>query len=107
MRNTKICCALFAAVQEERQRNKEQGREEVESTSSAQNDMSVERILEAEIAAQPTTQDQIVQSADAASNFTQAADKQLFCLVEWAKRIPHFTTLHMDDQILLMRSGNR
>jgi hypothetical protein len=39
---------FFLAVQEERQRNKEKGEGEVESTSGANNDMPVEKILEAE-----------------------------------------------------------
>lgn len=41
------------AVQEERQRVKEKGEGEVESTSSANVDMPVERILEAELAVEP------------------------------------------------------
>ena len=42
-----------SAVQEERQRVKEKGESEVESTSGANNDMPVERILEAELAVEP------------------------------------------------------
>ncbi|KAJ3605550.1 hypothetical protein NHX12_027595, partial [Muraenolepis orangiensis] len=34
-----------------------------------------------------------------------AADKQLFTLVEWAKRIPHFSELPLDDQVILLRAG--
>lgn len=41
------------AVQEERQRVKEKGDGEVESTSGANNDMPVEQILEAELAVDP------------------------------------------------------
>ncbi|KAG7245922.1 hypothetical protein CRUP_038054, partial [Coryphaenoides rupestris] len=33
------------------------------------------------------------------------ADKQLFALVEWAKRIPHFSELPLDDQVILLRAG--
>ena len=43
------------AVQEERQRNKEKGEGEVESTSPANSDMPVEKILEAELAVEPQT----------------------------------------------------
>ncbi|KAK6327035.1 hypothetical protein J4Q44_G00026800 [Coregonus suidteri] len=32
-------------------------------------------------------------------------DKQLFALVEWAKRIPHFSELPLDDQVILLRAG--
>ena len=46
-------CLVVAAVQEERQRNKERGEGEVESTSSANSEMPVERILEAELSVEP------------------------------------------------------
>ena len=39
------------------------------------------------------------------SSICQAADKQLLMLVEWAKRIPHFTDLPKDDQVILLKSG--
>jgi hypothetical protein len=42
---------------------------------------------------------------DAVTNICQAADKQLFTLVEWAKRIPHFVELPLDDQVILLRAG--
>ena len=46
----------LAAVQEERQRkDKCQGEGEVESTSSVNNDMPVEKVLEAELAVEPNT----------------------------------------------------
>lgn len=45
-----------AAVQEERQRGKDRGENEVESTSSANEDMPVEKILEAELAVEPKTE---------------------------------------------------
>ncbi|XP_038649448.1 retinoic acid receptor RXR-gamma-A-like [Scyliorhinus canicula] len=46
-----------------------------------------------------------VQSNDPVTNICQAADKQLFTLVEWAKRIPHFSDLPLDDQVILLRAG--
>ncbi|XP_069771696.1 retinoic acid receptor RXR-beta-A-like [Narcine bancroftii] len=42
---------------------------------------------------------------DPVTNICQAADKQLFTLVEWAKRIPHFSDLPLDDQVILLRAG--
>ena len=45
-----------AAVQEERQRGKDRNENEVESTSSANEDMPVEKILEAELAVEPKTE---------------------------------------------------
>ncbi|TNN45440.1 Retinoic acid receptor RXR-alpha-A [Liparis tanakae] len=41
---------------------------------------------------------------DPVTNICQAADKQLFTLVEWAKRIPHFSELPLDDQVILLRA---
>lgn len=38
-------------------------------------------------------------------NICQAADRQLYQLVEWAKHIPHFTELPVDDQVVLLKSG--
>lgn len=45
-----------SAVQEERQRGKDRNENEVESTSSANEDMPVEKILEAELAVEPKTE---------------------------------------------------
>ncbi|XP_028664927.1 retinoic acid receptor RXR-alpha-A isoform X2 [Erpetoichthys calabaricus] len=104
---------LNAAVQEERQRGKDRNENEVESTSSANEDMPVEKILEAELAVEPKTETYIETSLgipsnspnDPVTNICQAADKQLFTLVEWAKRIPHFSELPLDDQVILLRAG--
>lgn len=47
----------------------------------------------------------LAQPNDPVTNICQAADKQLFTLVEWAKRIPHFSELPLDDQVILLRAG--
>ncbi|XP_013412671.1 retinoic acid receptor RXR isoform X4 [Lingula anatina] len=94
-----------AAVQEERQRAKEKGEGEVESTSNANSDMPVEKVLDAEMAVEPSHETYVDAQKDAVTNICQAADKQLFTLVEWAKRIPHFTELPIDDQVILLRAG--
>uniref|UniRef100_A0AAY4D6Z5 Retinoic acid receptor RXR n=1 Tax=Denticeps clupeoides TaxID=299321 RepID=A0AAY4D6Z5_9TELE len=98
------------SVQEERQRNKERDGE-VESTSAVNEEMPVEKILEAEMAVEQKTELHADGSSGASSpndpvtNICQAADKQLFTLVEWAKRIPHFSELPLDDQVILLRAG--
>ncbi|XP_072331352.1 retinoic acid receptor RXR-beta-A isoform X4 [Scyliorhinus torazame] len=99
------------AVQEERQRSRERG-EEVESTSGTNDEMPVEKILEAEVAVEqkPELQSdgsgsEVASPNDPVTNICQAADKQLFTLVEWAKRIPHFSELPLDDQVILLRAG--
>ncbi|XP_051519662.1 retinoic acid receptor RXR-beta-A isoform X1 [Myxocyprinus asiaticus] len=98
------------SVQEERQRNKERDGE-VESTSAVNEEMPVEKILEAEMAVEQKTELHADGSSggsspnDPVTNICQAADKQLFTLVEWAKRIPHFSELSLDDQVILLRAG--
>ncbi|KAF5288017.1 hypothetical protein FQA39_LY15546 [Lamprigera yunnana] len=92
------------AVQEERQRTKERDNSEVESTSNIHTDMSIERILEAEKKAD-CKNDQPVEFENAVTNLCQATNKQLFQLVEWAKNIPHFTSLPLQDQVSLLRAG--
>ncbi|XP_025779486.1 retinoic acid receptor RXR-alpha [Puma concolor] len=104
---------IHPAVQEERQRGKDRNENEVESTSSANEDMPVEKILEAELAVEPKTETYVDANMglnpnspnDPVTNICQAADKQLFTLVEWAKRIPHFSELPLDDQVILLRAG--
>jgi len=95
------------AVQEERQRTKERDQNEVESTSSMHTDMPVERILEAEKRVECKTEVPIkpIGVDSAMQNICHATDKQLLQLVEWAKHIPHFTSLPLDDQVLLLRTG--
>ena len=103
-----------AAVQEERQRAKEKGEVEVESTTSANSEMPVELILDAELAADAQMEfgpeaayhsrdDQ--HSAESADVLYQAMDRQLMALVDWAKHIPHFTDLSLEDQVTLLRVG--
>ncbi|KAM9446251.1 retinoic acid receptor RXR-alpha-B isoform 2-T2 [Clarias gariepinus] len=101
------------AVQEERQRAKEKSEAELELAGCASEDMPVEKILEAELAVEPKTETYVEGGVGAAANspndpvtnICQAADKQLFTLVEWAKRIPHFSDLPLDDQVILLRAG--
>ncbi|XP_078115217.1 retinoic acid receptor RXR-gamma-B isoform X2 [Sander vitreus] len=99
------------AVQEERQRGRERGENEVESTSSFNEEMPVDKILDAELAVEPKTETSYSDGSpsnstnDPVTNICQAADKQLFTLVEWAKRIPHFSELPLDDQVILLRAG--
>jgi len=51
-----VCACVCVAVQEERQRGKERGENEVESTSSFNEDMPVDKILDAELAVEPKTE---------------------------------------------------
>lgn len=51
-----VCLCVYAAVQEERQRGKERGENEVESSSSYNEEMPVDKILDAELAVEPKTE---------------------------------------------------
>ncbi|XP_064804483.1 retinoic acid receptor RXR-alpha-B-like [Oncorhynchus masou masou] len=101
------------AVQDERQRAKERRESEADSLGCANEDMPVERIEEAELAVELKTKTCIKGSLgvptnspnDPVTNICQATDKQLFNLVEWAKMIPHFSELALDDQVILLRAG--
>ncbi|XP_014489114.1 PREDICTED: retinoic acid receptor RXR-alpha-B isoform X2 [Dinoponera quadriceps] len=92
------------AVQEERQRTKERDQSEVESTSNLHADMPIERILEAEKRVECKIEHQ-GNYENAMSHICNATNKQLFQLVAWAKHIPHFTSLPLEDQVLLLRAG--
>ncbi|KAL0273493.1 UNVERIFIED_CONTAM: hypothetical protein PYX00_006140 [Menopon gallinae] len=92
------------AVQEERQRTKEREQGEVESSGTLQADMPVERILEAEKRVECKVENQN-EYENAVANICQATNTQLYQLVEWAKHIPHFSSLPIEDQVLLLRAG--
>ncbi|TRY93850.1 hypothetical protein DNTS_023769 [Danionella cerebrum] len=103
----KRCIRCLCAVQEERQKNKERDGD-YECSGSANEEMPVEKILEAETAVEHRTNlhsEAAASPNDPVTNICQAADKQLFSLVEWAKRIPHFSELPLDDQVILLRAG--
>lgn len=99
------CGMKREAVQEERQRVKEKNENEVESTTNPNIDMPVEQILEAELRVSPDQESYVDVQKDPVTNICQAADKQLLTLVEWAKHIPHFQNLPIDDQVILLRAG--
>lgn len=92
------------AVQEERQRTKGEKGDDGDPISCAVADMPVAHIREAEISVEPINE-QPLEQGDAVSNICQAADRHLVQLVDWAKRIPHFTELPVEDQVVLLKAG--
>ena len=95
------------AVQEERQRSKSDkstGGEDLDGENSnlGPGDMPAERILEAERGSDKLELDQLgvgAENVDIQTKFKYAGEKQLTSLVEWAKHIPHFSELSIDDQV--------
>ncbi|XP_050728150.1 retinoic acid receptor RXR-like isoform X11 [Eriocheir sinensis] len=93
------------AVQEERQRTKgDKGDGDTESSCGAISDMPIASIREAELTVEPIDE-QPLDQGDVVSNICQAADRHLVQLVEWAKHIPHFTDLPIEDQVVLLKAG--
>ncbi|XP_065577347.1 retinoic acid receptor RXR-like isoform X2 [Artemia franciscana] len=103
-----ILCIHSAILkeEEERQRNRADriGDNEVESTSGNQYDVPVDRIIEAEQRGEGR-EDQLVAFENGNTDLVQTSDKQLYLLVDWAKHIPHFSDLSIEDQVLLLKSG--
>jgi len=103
------CGMKREAVQEERQRSKSEkgvGDEEAENSNLGPGDMPAERILEAERTSDKFELDQAnVGDTDIQTKFKYAGEKQLNSLVEWAKHIPHFAELSIEDQVSLLRFG--
>ncbi|XP_050728149.1 retinoic acid receptor RXR-like isoform X10 [Eriocheir sinensis] len=94
------------AVQEERQRTKgDKGDGDTESSCGAISDMPIASIREAELTVEPIDEQPLDQGQDVVSNICQAADRHLVQLVEWAKHIPHFTDLPIEDQVVLLKAG--
>ncbi|XP_028835640.1 retinoic acid receptor RXR-beta-A-like isoform X2 [Denticeps clupeoides] len=94
------------AVQDERQRGKERDGGELDTSHGASEEMPVDKILEAELMSERKAEMHASGlPSDPVTSMCQAADRQLFLLVEWAKRIPHFSELPLDDQVVLLRAG--
>ena len=93
------------AVQEERQRSKSDKSTgddiDGENSNLGPGDMPAERILEAERGSDKLELDQLGVGAetDIQTKFKFAGEKQLTSLVDWAKHIPHFSELSIDDQV--------
>ncbi|XP_060518911.1 retinoic acid receptor RXR-alpha-B isoform X2 [Cylas formicarius] len=91
------------AVQEERQRTKDRDTSEVESTSNLQVEMPLERLLEAEKRVECNEPPGPTENID--SLIQQVSNTRLLQLLEWVKIVPHFTSLTIADQILLLKSS--
>nr|AGT02381.1 ultraspiracle protein isoform 2 [Omphisa fuscidentalis] len=108
------CGMKREAVQEERQRAA-RGAEDAHPSSSVQ-ELSIERLLEMESLVADTTEECQFLRVGADSNvppkfrapvssLCQIGNKQIAALVVWARDIPHFGQLEMDDQVLLIKSS--
>lgn len=73
--------SVLTAVQEERQRGKERGENEVESTSSFNDDMPVDKILDAELAVEPKTETYSDGSPGNSVSVTDAVNQSSFTAI--------------------------
>uniref|UniRef100_A0A1A9VRP2 Nuclear receptor subfamily 2 group B member 4 n=3 Tax=Glossina TaxID=44049 RepID=A0A1A9VRP2_GLOAU len=120
------CGMKREAVQEERQRgtraNSARGSSGTASEdfkpSSSLRDLNIERIIEAEQKAEAMSGDNVMpflrvgpnsmvqhDYKGAVSHLCQMVNKQLYEMVEYARRTPHFTHLQREDQVLLLKAG--
>lgn len=115
------CGMKREAVQEERQRGTRS--QNVRSSddfnpSSSVRDLTIERIIEAEQKSEQLSGDNAIpflrvgpnsmvqpEYKGAVSHLCQMVNKQLFQMVEYARKMPHFAELQRDDQVLLLKAG--
>ncbi|XP_053660996.1 protein ultraspiracle [Anopheles marshallii] len=113
------CGMKREAVQEERQRSSKfsMKTEEINSTSSVR-DVVVDRFLEAEQLGEQKSGDNAIpylrvgqnsmippEYKGAVSHLCQMVNKQIYQLIEFARRLPNFSNLPREDQVTLLRSG--
>lgn len=82
-----ICAGVFAAVQEERQRGRERGENEVESTSSFNEDMPVDKILDAELAVESKTE---TYTDGSPGNSVRVTDAERGMVPSWVETVKLF-----------------
>ncbi|XP_049874851.1 protein ultraspiracle homolog isoform X2 [Pectinophora gossypiella] len=108
------CGMKREAVQEERQRAA-RGAEDAHPSSSVQ-ELSIERLMEMEsLVADPSEEFQFLRVGPDSnvppryrapvSSLCQIGNKQIAALVVWARDIPHFGQLELEDQVLLIKSS--
>ncbi|XP_073941549.1 retinoid X receptor ultraspiracle isoform X3 [Choristoneura fumiferana] len=111
------CGMKREAVQEERQRNA-RGAEDAHPSSSVQvsDELSIERLTEMEsLVADPSEEFQFLRVGPDSnvppryrapvSSLCQIGNKQIAALVVWARDIPHFGQLELDDQVVLIKAS--
>ncbi|XP_063376145.1 protein ultraspiracle homolog isoform X1 [Cydia fagiglandana] len=111
------CGMKREAVQEERQRAA-RGAEDAHPSSSVQvsDELSIERLLEMEsLVADPSEEYQFLRVGSdtnvppryrvPVSSLCQIGNKQIAALVVWARDIPHFGQLVLEDQVALIKAS--
>ncbi|MCL4141814.1 UNVERIFIED_CONTAM: hypothetical protein GTU68_029848 [Idotea baltica] len=73
--------------------------------NGAISDMPVSRIMEAELLADPQDIQLFEDQKPDMAKYCQAARDQMEQVVRWAKHIPHFNSLPLEDQTVLLKVG--
>lgn len=113
------CGMKREAVQEERQRGAKlpTKNDDLNPTSSVR-DLTIERIMEAEHLSETRCGDNSIpylkigpssmvptDYKGAVSHLCQMVNKQLYQMVDYARRMPHFAQLQKEDQVMLLKAG--
>ncbi|CAD7088564.1 unnamed protein product [Hermetia illucens] len=113
------CGMKREAVQEERQRGAKlpMKNDDLNPTSSVR-DLTIEKLIEAEDYSETRCGDKAIPYLRVASNSTvpndykgpvshlcQMVNKQLYQMVEYARRTPHFNQLQTEDKVALLKAG--
>uniref|UniRef100_A0A1I8F3U3 PPM-type phosphatase domain-containing protein n=1 Tax=Macrostomum lignano TaxID=282301 RepID=A0A1I8F3U3_9PLAT len=77
----------------------------VRRLAPANGEHGIDKILNAELALEPPMSSYVDATDNPVSRICQAADKQLMALVNWAKQLPHFCELPLEDQVVLIKSS--
>jgi retinoid X receptor beta len=76
------------------------------SGSMSDDDMLIEKLIAAELSVEPKM-DSFHEEECLYDRLLSTAHAQLTQLTDWAKRVPHFATLSIDDQVALVRASWR
>lgn len=110
--------SFISNSQEERQRgNRQQKSDELFPTSTVK-DLTVERILDADIKSETQNGDNAIpylrvgsssmipsEYKGAVSHLCQMVNRQIYQLIDFARLLPHFSSLKKEDQVMLLKSG--
>jgi len=76
------------------------------SSSGSDDEMLIEKLIAAELYVEPKIES-FHEEECSYDRLLSTTHTQLSQLTEWAKRVPHFATLSLDDQVALVRASWR
>lgn len=76
------------------------------SGSASDDEVLLEKLMAAELAVDPTIES-FHEEECSYDRLLSTTNSQLAQLTDWAKRVPHFATLSLDDQVALVRASWR